>query len=306
MIEEIIKAPDGTFVWIDLIEPSEEELNSLMHQYALHKTSIQDCLDSRHLPKYEKIDIITFIVLRSYDEKCAIESNTIRELTRKVAIFFTDNMLITIRRVDQEFFAGLLKRWSMNKDYSNLLPRILISIFSALLNTYEMPITNCQDHLEEFEDKLIADSSGSGLIRDKFIEKRKAEVFKRMLKLMLDILPKLKPITEYNMPLFQDLKEKAEGLHLYADDLIDHVDNLINLHLSLASHNTNVIIRTLTIFSVFFMPLTFIVGIFGMNFKYMPELEFRYGYPVVLFSMIFICAGLMTWFIRRKWIKFGS
>ena len=71
-------------------------------------------------------------------------------------------------------------------------------------------------------------------------------------------------------------------MHFYADELLEDVNNLLSIQLALASHRTNEVVRVLTVFSVFFLPLTFIVGIYGMNFQFMPELRQRWGYPAVM------------------------
>ena len=79
--------------------------------------------------------------------------------------------------------------------------------------------------------------------------------------------------------LFRDVQENAESYHFYADELLDDANTLLNVQLALASHRTGEVMRVLTVFSVFFLPLTFIVGVYGMNFHFMPELRARLGVP---------------------------
>ena len=79
--------------------------------------------------------------------------------------------------------------------------------------------------------------------------------------------------------LFRDVQENAESYHFYADELLDDANTLLNVQLALASHRTSEVMRVLTVFSVFFLPLTFIVGVYGMNFDFMPELRQRWGTP---------------------------
>jgi magnesium transporter len=87
-----------------------------------------------------------------------------------------------------------------------------------------------------------------------------------------------------------------------ADAIHENVNNLLNLHISLASHRTNEVMGVLTIFSVFFLPLTFIVGLYGMNFDYMPELHHEMSYPVVVGIMLLIVILTYIWFKRKNWI----
>lgn len=90
-------------------------------------------------------------------------------------------------------------------------------------------------------------------------------------------------------------------LTLY-NQILDDVNNLRNLAMAFAGQRTNEVVRVLTVFSVFFMPLTFIVGIYGMNFEFMPELSKRWGYPAVLIFMAIVTFLIYLWFKRKKWL----
>jgi magnesium transporter len=126
---------------------------------------------------------------------------------------------------------------------------------------------------------------------------------RRMLSHTLDAVQKLVPASEPTAPLYQDLRENAESMHFYADELVDDVNNLLSVQLALASHRTNEVVRVLTVFSVFFLPLTFIVGVYGMNFQFMPELRERWGYPGVLAGMAVVTLAIYLWFRRKGWLR---
>jgi magnesium transporter len=133
--------------------------------------------------------------------------------------------------------------------------------------------------------------------------KRRVNLIKRLLWQSMGVTHKMKPPFERNAPLFQDASENAESYHFYADELLEEVNNLLSIHLSMASHRTNEVMRVLTVFSAFFLPLTFIVGIYGMNFVAMPELRSRFGYPAVLLVMLAVSSGIFIWFRRRGWLR---
>jgi magnesium transporter len=103
--------------------------------------------------------------------------------------------------------------------------------------------------------------------------------------------------------LFRDVQENVESYHFYADELLDDTNTVLNVQLSLATHRTNEVMRVLTVFSVFFLPLTFIVGIYGMNFQFMPELRARWGYPAILVAMGIVTLAIYLWFRRRGWLR---
>jgi magnesium transporter len=84
--------------------------------------------------------------------------------------------------------------------------------------------------------------------------------------------------------------------------IIDNVGNLLNIYISLSSQRTNEVVRVLTLFSVFFMPLTFIAGIYGMNFDFMPELRWHYGYLSAMLFMTFVTVIIFWWFKRKGWL----
>jgi magnesium transporter len=99
------------------------------------------------------------------------------------------------------------------------------------------------------------------------------------------------------------VRDTAESYLFYADQLLDETQGLLGTYLAVASHRTNEVMRVLTVFSAFFLPLTFIVGIYGMNFEHMPELGQRWGYPMVLVGMGMVSLVIMLWFRRRGWLR---
>jgi len=109
-------------------------------------------------------------------------------------------------------------------------------------------------------------------------------------------------VPEKNTPLLQNVKDDTHRLMFIAEQLSENVNHLLNLHVSLTSNRTNEVMRVLTVFSVFFMPITFIVGVYGMNFRYLPELEMQYGYFYVWLLMLGITAVLFIWFKRKGFL----
>lgn len=91
MKQIVFESPE--FKWIDVVGPTSGELDALAAEYQIHPLAVQDCLDPEHLPKYEKLAAITFVILRAYDENAAPDVDTVHKLTRKVAIFFNDQFV---------------------------------------------------------------------------------------------------------------------------------------------------------------------------------------------------------------------
>ncbi|MDB6096859.1 MAG: Mg2 transporter protein CorA family protein [Francisellaceae bacterium] len=304
---KIFKDTKENFEWIDILNPTLEELSPVVEKYGLHPTSIQDCFDPRHLPKFEQIDNITFIILRTYDDASSELANTIHALTRKISIFIGPNFLISIHRTDLPFLHSLYANPFKNFDpiYINSKLYILNYLIQEILYSYEKLSNLCETSLSLFEENLLNIESISSSLQEKMLQRSRINVFKSMIRFSIDIISKLKShFNEGNQPIFQNLKENAENINYYAEELTENITNLITLQISLSAHNTNEIMRTLTLFSVFFMPLTFIVGIYGMNFKFMPELEWKYSYPILLILMATVSMGIFIWFKKKKWLKF--
>ena len=276
--------------------------------YGLHATSVQDCLEPEHLPKYERFADVVFFILRSYDQNATPAADTVQELTRKVAVFMSERFLITIHRHDQAHIADVRAKWC--KQPGGNSARILHDILYSVFQSFEKPIDNCLLQLESCEMRIFGAVKSQFSLQEGYYLRRKAFVFKRIVKLSLDLLPKISATDLTSAPYYQDLKDLADHLLFYADDLLEGANALLNLHISIsshktneASHRTNEVMRVLTLFSVFFLPLSFVASIYGMNFKFMPELELQYGYFGALGIMVLISLTLLTWFWRKGWLR---
>jgi magnesium transporter len=303
LIQKVFEKADGSYRWLDVVLPSSEELQHIAEEYSLHATTIQDCLDPEHLPKYEKIDDDTFIICRAFDEQSSKEADTVQALTRKVAIIIGKNFLITIHRVDQPFLQSIRDRWqAMPQTGSKHGFHLVHELFLAILGSYEMPLQKELRALDAIERDILHKPEKRHL-QKLFHLKRKAGVIKEMLFLSKDIMRMLSFETRQYTPFLQDLRDNADRLLFLSQQLFDNANNLVNLHISLSAQRTNDVMRILTLFSVFFMPLTFIVGIYGMNFEHMPELNWQFGYFFTLLFLAIVALGIYIWFRRRGWLR---
>ena len=309
-VRTVINSTDPPFVWVDVVDPTPNELADVARRYSLHPTSVEDSLDPKHLPKYERIGSTTFIIARAIDTAAPGDCSTLHELTRKVAIFYGTDFLITIHRTAQPFLTEIIEEYrstappdGMAERRKGFLPRLLIEIVNGAIGTYQKPLEDAESAIDKFEATVFGEHEFAGLLRRIYLVKRRVTLMRRMLSHTLDAVKKLVPGSEPTAPLYQDLRENAESMHFYADELLEDVNNLLSIQLALASHRTNEVVRVLTVFSVFFLPLTFIVGIYGMNFQHMPELRERWGYPAVMAAMGFVTLVIGLWFRRRGWLR---
>ena len=309
-VRAVLSAKDGSFTWVDVVQPSPGELATVASRYGLHPMSVEDSLDPEHLPKYERIGSTTFIIVRAIDNAADATCSTLHEMTRKVAIFYGADFLVTIHRSDQPFLTELIDQYQRASPPAGLadrrkgfLPRLVIDIVNGAVGTYQKQLEDAETTIDAFEATVFGEHEFAGLLRRIYLVKRRVTLMRRMLSHTLDAVKKLVPGSEPTEPLYQDLRENTESMHFYADELLEDVNNLLSIQLALASHRTNEVVRILTVFSVFFLPLTFIVGIYGMNFEYIPELRERWGYPAVMAAMGVITLIIFLWFRRRGWLR---
>jgi len=309
-VRTLLERHDPDFVWIDVVQPTAAELTDIAERYGLHTVAVNDCLDPEHLPKYEAFDTHTFIILRACDESADMTGVTVQDLTRKIAIFFAPQFLITIHRKDQPWLSAIHERPAIakNPNRNGFLPLLLSQICNAALDTYLAPMEHIESRLDAFETKLFSGGVVSSIafrveLHEIHILKHQVTVYKRLLWRTSDVVQRIVPGAGKAATLFRDVQENAESYHFYADELLDDANTLLNVQLALASHRTGEVMRVLTVFSVFFLPLTFIVGVYGMNFRFMPELHSPWGYPAVLGAMLLVTLVIYRWFRSRGWLR---
>ena len=307
-VQAVITSTDPSFVWVDVVNPTPAELADVARRYSLHPTSVEDSLEPEHLPKYERIGQTTFIIVRAMDTTAPLDCSSVHEMTRKVAIFYGPEFLITIHRSEQQFLTQVMEEYrsaappeGSSERRKGFLPRLLIDLINGAIGTYDKPLASAEGAIDAFEATVFGEHEFTDLLRRIYLEKRRVTQMRRLLSHTLDAVQKLVPASEPTAPLFQDLRENAQSMHFYADELVDDVNNLLSIQLALASHRTNEVVRVLTVFSVFFLPLTFIVGIYGMNFHFMPELSWPLGYPLALGAMAVAMVGAAVFFRRHDW-----
>lgn len=306
------------FEWIDIVNPKKAELEKIALQYGLHATSVQDCLDPEHLPKFEKIGDINFIILRSFEENPPRKGDSIQELTRKIAVFYNDRFMITVHRKDQKFLLDLIEVWkSQPLDYPQPQLTLLPDLIKSVIASFEKPIDAAFVELEDLEVAAFGISASKTFkIQKAYYFKRKTFVIKLVIRLLNDAITKLyNSINSQNLlnginPRFQDLKENCESCYFYSDELMETITTLIGLYLSLsqqktaeAAYKTGEIVRVLTVFSIFLLPLNVITGIYGMNFEHIPGLKDEWGYYIALIVMAALL--IVIYFIMNKkgWLK---
>lgn len=310
MLDIVLKEKDtGKPLWLDLTAPSEEELRQLEAEYGILSNWLDAATEVGHLPKFEKVGNTTFLIIRGFDQECTTSDDNLRKTTGKVAIFLGDRFLITLHRKEQPFLQKIKSAYKDSKE-EIFLQVLLLEIIQGAIESYRPLLSQAELRIEDFERSVLEGKLHTKKWREILRAKSRLSVAKRMLIHSLQVVQRFQPSSSANTPAAQDLREQIEGLIFYADSLLDDLTSLQNMQVSLASHRlnessnrTNEVMRLLTVFSLFFLPLNFIVGLYGMNFTHMPELHWQYGYAYVWAIMITTAVSFYIWFWRKGWLR---
>jgi magnesium transporter len=168
-----------------------------------------------------------------------------------------------------------------------------------MLNSYQPPLNEFDKRIEEFEKTIFLKNEDKVSMEDLYYLKMQTRITKKLLIIFQNVMHQLE-VGQKNKSALQDLKDRLVQLILKYDEVLENANNLLNTWHSVNTKKTNDTIKLLTVFSAFFLPLTFIVGIYGMNFKYMPELEWKYGYFMALAMMVSLAIFIFIWFKKSK------
>ena len=296
----IFENKEQILTWVDVTAPSSTELKELSKTYDLNHFALSACLQPDHLPKHEDIDGTHFIITRVLMPIRSGKSVSIQSISTKIAFFYRPGLLITIHRIPHDFIQDVRMRF-FDKGQFKLVESIVAKLLWHILHSYELPAVGLSTELDEFENMVFSQNLTPQMLLELYQIKRKALMSKKLLLFTQEAISSVKlPVAKAD-----DLQDSRD-LHLKLlniyDQIHEDVSNLVNFYLSISAQKTNEVIKVLTIFSVFFMPLTFVVGIYGMNFDYMPELKMRYGYPLLLGIMVLLSCGIYLWFRKKRWL----
>ena len=296
----------GSAHWLDLTDASEADLKALCKNYGLTEEIASDCLDPTQLPKVQRLATATFVMLRGYDQHSKANASSAQAMTRKVALLWGEGFLVTIHRAELPWLSQVWGQWEKKAKRESLTPAVH-DLIEECLFTFEGPIDGAAEavaHLEEkiFYEKGTRVTSGQTL-STAYLVKKRAFTMKRLLRLTRDLLPFVSKLGEPGSPAVQDLKEEADRLFFYSDDLVESANDLVQLSISMSSNRMNELVRLLTIFSLFLLPLNLVTGIYGMNFDVMPELRHPHGYLVTLVVMAIFVGGMFFFLRQRGWIR---
>ncbi len=290
---------DGV-TWIDITAPTNHEMQTITKEFNLHPQLVQDCMEPDHLPKYDSVDDVNFLILRYFNHVFDTRIATIQQLSNKIAIFYTARFLITIHMEPIQFLSNIQKKY-IDPNKCDGSEQLVTRILWYTLESYDDPAERLSEQVDFLENQILLKTVTNEQVETLYYIKRQASISNKILLLMAEPINHIRMLPKDD-PALQDVRDQhLKFLTLY-NQILEDVNNLMNLYMSFSAQKTNDVMKVLTIFSVFFMPLTFIVGIYGMNFSFMPELRERWGYPGVWILMVAVTFTIYQWFKRKKWL----
>lgn len=288
------------FKWIDVQNPTEDELKQISRKYKLHRYTVMDCLQPDHLPKQENLGNMQFVITRFLIDNQTVEAHSVQDISSKVAIFYNNDLIITVHRLKQPFLKSVQVKHAEGEGYqstSELVTRIIWNV----LHSYDRSALGVSQTIDDYEEIVFMKPLGKELLKELYLIRRKASACLKLLLLSKEVLNKI-PYVDNDPTILQDVKDLHIKLVTLFEQAHEDSTHLLDIYLSISSRNSNEVMKVLTIFSVFLLPPTFIVGLYGMNFGFMPELHYKWGYPIVLLVIVVLTIVIYLWFKRKKWL----
>jgi magnesium transporter len=295
-----------TRVWIDAIEPSEEELKQLQDAFGLHQLSIEDTIRWGQRSKVEFYPEYVFLVSHglTLDAANDLSESEVHMFARQGAF------VITVRRKPVLDFEPAIKRMQRERGIEHegvglLLYLLLDEIVDGYLDTIER-LEDMSDDIEERVSAEEAEEASDGLAQDIFHLRQTVVRFRRLAAPMREVLDRLMEaegiVTPTLAPYYRDVLDHT----IRAAELMDNIRDLLTaareLQLAQASNRLNVVMKKVTSWGAIILLPTLIAGIYGMNFRHMPELSWTLGYPLALGTMAVAAFLLYRGFKRRDWL----
>ncbi|HEY9049988.1 MAG TPA: magnesium/cobalt transporter CorA [Gammaproteobacteria bacterium] len=278
-------------------------IKAIGDHFNIHPLVQEDILNTHQRTKVEEHDDYVFIVLK----KLHHDSDSLEIYYEQVSLIITDNVLFTFREYIDDVFDSVVKRLNNGggKLASSGPDYLAYSIMDTLVDEYFKFQDSMDDLIENLEQDLLSHPTPGMLAllqsmkREMIYARRSASPLREMLFTLLHSESRL--IQDSTKIYLQDVYDHAIRVIEAIDSYRDLITSMLDLYLSSVNNKTNEIMKVLTIFASIFIPLTFIVGVYGMNFQYMPELEWKWAYPALWLIMIGLFVALMIYFKKKKW-----
>jgi magnesium transporter len=314
-LESLVEEPTGcrhqknknTVVWVNVDGISQADaISTLGERFGLHPLVLEDVMNAGERTKLEEHDDCLFAVLKML----AVDEQTELVLVEQVSLVLGRGFVISFQERAGDVFEGVRDRLKQNKGRIRKMGAdyLLYALMDAIVDHYAVALDAMAELVEDME-RLLQDSPADVEVNDLYLLKREVLFLRRQIAPARDLFAELsRPDDEDELlspavdVYFRDILDHCARATEHVDALRDMTSAMVEMYHSIQSARLNEVMRVLTVISTIFMPLTFIAGIYGMNFDHMPELRQPLGYFICLGVMAVIAVAMLIYVRRSKWL----
>lgn len=295
------KYKHANWEWLDVIAPTEEDLQFLHERYHINEMLLEDTIDPNHLPKYEEVDQVKFFLTRESTDLDRRALNNISDISSKLGIFLVPGLIITTHRAQSKSINEVFEELLKEKPDDITRDRLALRLALKIIKTFDDESKTLLEIMDAIENEIfLKNTNQTNQIRRLYNLKRKSGLNTRILNISAEWITKFKNLDLQEVEVM-DLLDKQKDVIADFDHVNAQTVNLISMFLALSDQKANQVMKLLAIYSVYFLPITFIAGIYGMNFDNMPELHHKNGYYFTLGLMLLIVVITFIYMRRKRW-----
>ena len=300
-ISDYLAKPD-CFVWVALRDATAQELDQMQEEFGLHELAVEDARHGHQRPKIEEYGDSVFAVMHLLEEIDG-EFNI-----GEVNVFVGQNYVLSVRNHSQQGFLGVRERCEREPHLlSHGSGFVLYALMDAVVDRYFPIMDRLESELEEIEEQIFAKGAARSNIERLYDLKRKITFLKHAVAPMMEATGKLSggrgpAVCANSRDYFRDVYDHLARINASLDNIRDTIGTAIQVNLSMVTIEESEVNKKLAAWAGIFAIATAFAGIWGMNFKAMPELQWEYGYPMALLAICGACVALYAKFKRAGWL----
>ena len=300
-ISEYIKLPD-CFVWVALKEAEPAELEEMQHEFGLHELAVEDARAGHQRPKIEEYGDSLFVVIHSVE----LVDGELR--IGEVDIFVGENYVLSTRNRCQQGFLGVRARCEREPHQLKQGPAfVLYALMDAVVDRYFPVVDALESELETIEEHIFTKGSQRATIERLYQLKRKVVMLKHAVAPLMEAVGKLDggrvpPVCANTKEYFRDVHDHLYRINTSVDSIRDTISTAIQVNLSMVTIDESDVSKRLAAWAAIFAVATGLAGVWGMNFENMPELKWKYGYPIALSILAMVCSYMYYRFKKSGWL----
>jgi magnesium transporter len=311
-IKELKKADEflppsdqSTVSWLSVIGLHDTAvLERIGENLGIHPLVLEDIVNTDQRPKVDEYDDYIFVVIKML----TYNSNNKEIVPEQISILIGENYVLTFQEHSEDLFNPIKERLNNQKGRLRRLgiEYLAYALMDVIIDNYFLLLEKLGDELELLEENIV-DKPDHKLVQEILHIKREILFFRKSIWPLREVINTLNReesglISDAIKPYLQDLYDHTIQVIDTVETFRDMLSGILDVYLSNVSNRMNEVMKVLTIIATIFIPLTFIAGIYGMNFEFMPELKWHWGYPVILIIMFGIVVSLALYFRKKKWI----